>query len=260
MSSGEMVICCTGVPTGTRGVKTCCGAYDSTVDPGCAWYLCCCQSLDTVSLKVNTLDVKTSTKTSDDVTIDVSTTILYKIDPERVYHAYYRSNNIKKQMAAFVEDEVRSEVPRKTLDDVYLCKGTLSTQVQTSLQGAMGDFGIIVEKVCLTELQPDRKVLGAMQEINCQQRQRLALSERAEARKIEIVKHSEADCIGKEKEGRGVAMMRSAIVDGCKDSVQDFSGGVGVSAHNVVDMMMAVQYFDTLDDFSKQCKFTVLTE
>lgn len=81
-----------------------------------AFFFCCCQDITTISVRVCQLEVHTETKTHDNVTVSVRTTILYKVDPNNVYDAYYKLQNKRQQMSAYVDDGVRSELPTMTLD------------------------------------------------------------------------------------------------------------------------------------------------
>ena len=54
----------------------------------------------------------------------------------------------------------------------------------------------------------------------------------------------EADADSKYLSGVGVANQRKAIVDGLRDSVNDFSGGVkGAGSKDVLNLLMVTQYF-----------------
>lgn len=136
----------------------------------------------------------------------------------------------------------------------------MADAVFQTLGAAMGDFGVLIEKVLITDLQPDSKVMSAMNEINTQKRQRAAAQERAEAEKILIVKNAEAEAISQEKSGEGVAAMRSAITDGCKESIAEITDSVGLAPRDVVHMMLVTQYLDTLKDFAMTGKGSVMVE
>lgn len=101
----------------------------------------------------------------------------------------------------------------------------------------------------VTDLQPDKRVQDAMNQIEAQRRMRMASQEKAEAEKILVVKAAEADAESKEYSGMGVARQRQAIIDGLKESVQQFSTDVdGTSPSDVMQLMMVTQYLDMLKD------------
>jgi len=252
------MLCCSFVEDGTRGVKQSCGAFDGTLEPGLAWYCCPLQTISQISVKVSQLDVSTDTKTQDNVTVSVRTAVLYQVNEDMVEEAYFRLNNVQQQVTAYVDDVVRSELPQLALDQAYESKSKMSNEVHKTLQEAMGVYGLIIKKVLITDLQPDSKVILAMNEINTQKRQRAALQEKAEADKILKVKEAEADMESKHLAGVGVAKMRMAITNGCKESIESMTTSVGLAPQDVVHMMLVTQYLDTLKDFAATGRSAVM--
>merc|ERR1711988_1257180 len=153
----------------------------------------------------------------------------------------------------YVEDVVRSEIPRKSLDEAYTSKQAVAVAVRTALQSEMKRYGYEIVNALVTDLVPDANVLKAMNQIESQRRMRMAAQEKAEAEKILVVKAAEADAEAKELSGQGVARQRKAIVDGLKESVVQFNEGVhGTSPADVMQLMMVTQYLDMLKDVGTQ--------
>jgi regulator of protease activity HflC (stomatin/prohibitin superfamily) len=166
-----------------------------------------------------------------------------------VWRAYYKLTDINQQLTPYVEDVVRSEVPRKSLDEAYESKEDLAVAVKTALQHEMKRYGYEIVNALVTDLQPDRRVQDAMNAIEAQRRMRMASQEKAEAEKILIVKAAEADAEAKELSGHGVARQRQAIVSGLKESVLQFNDSVvGTSPADVMQLMMVTQYLDMLKE------------
>lgn len=242
--------CCYGVPEGTRGVKQSCGAYTDTLQPGCNPYCCLWQTIAPMSIRVHQCDVHTDTKTKDNVTIRVQSAIQFNVNTDMIFEAFFKLNDVDRQMSAFVDDVIRSEMPGKDLDEAYSCKGEIASNVHKALADNLQPYGIHVYKVLVTDLQPDHKVQAAMNEINTQKRNRAAATERAEADKLMKVKIAEADMEAKHLSGLGLAKMRRAITSGFKDSIQNMQQNGDMSARDVVDMMLVTQYLDTLKEFA----------
>ena len=81
------------------------------------------------------------------------------------------------------------------------------------------------------------------------QRLRIAATEKGEADRILKVKAAEADAEAKALAGRGIADQRKAIVDGLRESVDEFQKSVpGASPQDVMNLVLMTQYFDTLKD------------
>ncbi len=84
---------------------------------------------------------------------------------------------------------------------------------------------------------------------------REAAAEKAEAEKILQVKSAEADAESKYLSGMGVAKQRKAIIDGLRESVNDFSHDVkGAEPKDVMDLLMVTQYFDMIRDMGVKNK------
>ena len=91
-----------------------------------------------------------------------------------------------------------------------------------------------------------------MNEINAQERLRVAAEHKGEAEKILVVKAAEADAKSKELSGVGVANQRMAIVKGLRESVEDFTHAIsGVTARDVMSLVLLTQYYDMLTDVGK---------
>jgi len=202
-----------------------------------------------VSLRVNQLDVKVETKTEDNVFLHVMVSVQYYINQDRVYEAFYKLQDPKQQITAFVFDVVRARVPKIKLDDVFEKKDEIANAVKEELSQMMNEFGYGIIKTLVTDIDPDKKVKEAMNEINVAQRLRVAATEKGEAERIIKVKSAEADAQSKALQGKGMADQRTAIILGLKDSVADFKGSLpALDERDILNLVLATQYFDTLKD------------
>merc|ERR1712010_166940 len=91
------------------------------------------QEIHPISVRVNQLTVKTTTKTKDNVVVDVVVAVLYDVDPKNVFEAYFKIQDPKKVMASYVEDAVRAHVPLLDLDDLYAHKEDMANDVAVAL-------------------------------------------------------------------------------------------------------------------------------
>lgn len=202
-----------------------------------------------VNMRVLQLDVVVETKTVDDVFVDVKVSVQYQVMPDKVYEAYYRLTNVHDQISAYVFDVVRARVPQLRLDDVFSKKEDIAVAVKHELHDTMDDFGYDIIKALVTDINPDERVKHAMNEINAATRMRMAASEKGEADRILRVKSAEAEAQSKALEGKGIADQRKAIIEGLHTSVIEFQQSLqGVSAQDVMMIVLLTQYFDTLKD------------
>ena len=209
----------------------------------------------TVNLRVQQLDVEVETKTQDNVFVHVVVSVQYFVLTDKVYDAFYKLDDPVNQIKAFVFDVVRARVPKIKLDDVFEKKDELASAVKSELSQVMDDFGYGIVKTLVTDIDPDAKVKEAMNEINAAQRMRVAASEKGEADKIIQVKSAEADAEAKALSGKGIADQRRAIVEGLRESVNEFQRTIeGTSAADAMNLILMTQYFDTLKDLGNASK------
>jgi regulator of protease activity HflC (stomatin/prohibitin superfamily) len=195
------------------------------------------------------------TKTQDNVFVRVVVSVQYFVPPDKVYDAFYRLDDPVNQIRAFVFDVVRARVPQIRLDDVFEKKDEIATAVREELSQVMDDFGYGIVKALVTDIDPDAKVKAAMNEINAAQRMRVAATEKGEADKILQVKAAEAEAESKALSGRGIADQRRAIIEGLRESVDEFQRTVsGTSTQDVMNLILLTQYFDTLKEMGNSSK------
>jgi regulator of protease activity HflC (stomatin/prohibitin superfamily) len=208
-----------------------------------------------LSLRIQQLDVRVETKTQDNVFVFVVVSVQYNVLPTKVIDAFYKLQNPQSQITSFVFDTVRARVPTIILDDLFEKKDDIAQAVKTELDAVMDDFGYGIVKALVTDIDPDAKVKESMNEINAAQRMREAAIEQAEADKIRVVKAAEGEAESKALQGKGIADQRKAIIDGLKESVENFSSGIdGTNPQDVMNLVLMTQYFDTLKDIGLSSK------
>jgi regulator of protease activity HflC (stomatin/prohibitin superfamily) len=202
-----------------------------------------------LSLKVQEMQVTVETKTLDDVFVKLLIAVQYRVIPQRAKEAYYELANPIQQIESYVFDEVRSAVPNMELDEVFRNKDRIAAAVKDNLRETMEQYGYGILGALVNDIDPDARVKEAMNEINAAQRLRKAAEEKGEAEKILKVKAAEADAESTILNGRGIAGQRKAIVDGLRESVEEFQEGVaGATTKDVLQLILMTQYFDMLKE------------
>jgi regulator of protease activity HflC (stomatin/prohibitin superfamily) len=201
-----------------------------------------------LSLRVQQLNVKVETKTSDNVFVDIVVSVQYHVVEGHEFEAFYKLTNPEQQITAHVFDAVRSQVPTMTLDHVFEKKGDIEEAVSTGLRHKINAFGYDIDGSPVTDIQPDEKVRTAMNEINAASRLREAAEQQGEAVRIKTVKAAEAEKESKKLQGEGIAAERIAIAEGIRDSVAALLSAHegGISAEEAMRTLILTQYFDTL--------------
>ena len=213
-----------------------------------------------VSTQIQQLDVTTNTKTKDNVTLEIITSVQLLIDEHKVFDAFYKLSNPSAQIRSYVFDIVRAQVPSMTLDKVYESKDEIANNIEQALSKQMADFGYIVTKSLVTDINPDKRVLDAMNQINEQERLRDAAQAKAEAEKIIKVKQAEAEAEAMKLAGKGIADQRKEIINGLRESILSLKEvlGSGVDPSEVMQMVMTTQYFDALKEIGANSKTNTL--
>jgi len=208
-----------------------------------------------ISIRVQELNVSIKTKTNDNVFVDLLIAVQYFVDgEEKVWDAFYRLTNPQAQMESWIFDNVRAKVPGMTLDSVFENKEEIAKEIEDSLSARLSEYGYKLVRALVNDIQPDKGVADAMNEINRQQRLRVAAEHEGEAKKIIVIKEAEADARSKELSGEGIAKQRIAIVAGLRESVKDASDALGVDPQAVMTLVLMTQYYDMLTDVGRNSR------
>ncbi len=203
-----------------------------------------------VSMKIQQLDVLVETKTKDDVFVKLKVSVQFRILRENIFDAFYKLQNPLEQITAYVFDVVRAEVPKLKLDDVFERKDDIAIAIMSELQEAMNDYGYIIVKALVTDIDPDEEVKRAMNHINAAERNKVAAEFEAEAERIRIVAKAKAEAESKRLQGQGIADQRREIAKGLEDSVGVLNQ-VGINSQEASALIVITQHYDTLQAMSE---------
>ena len=199
------------------------------------------------NLRIQQLDVDVETKTLDDVFVILKISVQYRVINTKVYEAFYELDDPHGQIASYIFDEVRAEVPKLGLDDVFSKKDDIALAVRDNISSQMDQYGYKIVKTLITDINPDELVKASMNKINAAMRDKEAAFQEAEGEKIRIVKRAEAEADSKRLSGEGIAAQRLEIVRGFKESVEDFQKALqDVDPQEIMQFVLMTQYFDTL--------------
>jgi regulator of protease activity HflC (stomatin/prohibitin superfamily) len=203
-----------------------------------------------MSLRIGQLDVSLETKTLDNVFVNVVASTQYRVDENNVSTAYYQLSDPEQQLQAYMEDALRSAIPKLSLDDAFAKKDDVALDVQETVGTEMKRFGFDVVKTLITAIDPSPSVKKAMDSINAAQREKEATRERAEAKRIEIETQATADAEKTRLQGQGQANYRREIADGIVDQIKSLQA-VGMDIESVNQIVMFNQYLDVMRSLSE---------
>lgn len=204
-----------------------------------------------VQLRVLQSEIVVETKTQDNVFVTMNVATQYRVNESNVKDAYYKLMRPESQIKSYIEDALRSSVPKLTLDELFEKKDEIALEVQKQVAEEMSTYGYIIVKTLITKVEPDAEVKQSMNEINAAKRKRVAAQELAEADKIKIVTAAEAEAEKDRLHGVGIAEQRKAIVDGLADSIKELKGAnVDLTEEQIMSILLTNQYLDTLNNFA----------
>ena len=204
-----------------------------------------------IQLRLLQSEIVVETKTKDNVFVMMNVATQYRVNEQNVTDAYYKLMRPEAQIKSYIEDALRSSVPKLTLDELFEKKDEIALEVQHQVAEEMTTYGYIIVKTLITKVEPDAEVKQSMNEINPAQRKRVAAQELAEADKIKIVTAAEAEAEKDRLHGVGIAQQRKAIVDGLAESIAELKeANVGMSEEQIMSILLTNQYLDTLNTFA----------
>lgn len=235
------------------------GRYSATHAPGIHCLVPCRDRLaGRLTLRTRELHIKVETKTRDNVFVVVTVTIMFKVLDTSIRQAFYELSLPDQQLHSYVLNNVRAQIPKHELDQLFLAKDEIAKTLKTELEHEMNHFGYTIVQTLITDIEPDATVKKAMNEINAAQRLRVAATDKAEAEKMSVVKAAEADAESKRLSGVGLAEQRKAIILGLHDSIRMFTAHTNITQSEVMELLLMNQYFDTLKEMTATSRATTV--
>ncbi|MDR0297357.1 MAG: SPFH domain-containing protein [Streptococcaceae bacterium] len=236
------------------------GKYSMTAQPG--FHVKAPWGIDRIAARIQLRmlqnEITIETKTKDNVFVTMNVATQYRVNEQSIKDAYYKLMNPGDQIKSYIEDALRSAVPKLTLDELFEKKDEIALEVQNQVAEEMQTYGYIIVKTLITRVEPDAEVKQSMNEINAAQRKQDAAQMLANANKIQVVTAAEAEAEKDRLHGVGIAEQRKAIVDGLAQQIQEMKNtGVDLSEESIMSILLTNQYLDTLNQFAGSGNSTI---
>ena len=149
---------------------------------------------------------------------------------------------------------------------VFTTKEEVAADILENLREAMKDFGYEILSTPITDIDPNREVKNAMNEINKQKRLRIAAEDEGEAVKIRSIKEAEAEAQrteitahaeaeAKYLHGQGISRQRQAVMEGLRESCAAFHDEINsIDPKTLLDLIVVTSYFDMMKDLGAHDK------
>lgn len=169
--------------------------------------------IDTVAHKVSILERQLPNSrqdaiTKDNVLVQVETSVFYRImAPEKTV---YRIRDVDAAIATTVAGIVRSEIGSMELDEVQFNRTRLTERIAGSLADVVDDWGIVVTRAELLDVNLDEATRAAMlQQLNAE-RARRALVTEAEGKRRAVELAADGDLYAAEQEAKARRILADA--------------------------------------------------
>ncbi len=165
--------------------------------------------------------------------------------------AFFSLDNPVEQINSYIENVVRSRVPKMILDDLFESQDDICKYVGDQLSDKMMEYGYSIENTLITNIEPDSQVKNSMNKIQATKRLQEAAKNEADAEYIKQVRQAEADCERKRLQGEGIRLQREAILNGYTQNITDMKSLTGLSAIQIIDFMRNMQELDAMESIGR---------
>lgn len=235
------------VPQNNVAIVQLFGKYNRTLSAGLNLVLPLIENIAvTINLAVRNFLFELEAVSKDKVTVRLKSNLIYAVKVDKVTNYWYDLTDPKQTIASFVENYVRSFVATQTHEELLEKREEIAAYLFEHLSEQFAKWGIVLHGFQVMDIVFPSIITDAMSKVVASQRLREAALNESEASKVRVVKEAEAEKESRILLGEGVAGERQAIIDGLKRSIDDMKGIPGLNTHEVMNLIVMSQYFDTV--------------
>jgi regulator of protease activity HflC (stomatin/prohibitin superfamily) len=146
--------------------------------------------------------------THDNVNIDVTIAVLYRVN--EASKTMYRINNIDDAILTIVNGTIRSVIGKTELDGVQSNRRQLAEELENELKEVASEWGIILTRIEITDVEVDAATREAMQLQMNAERNRRAFVREAEGQKEAVQLQSDAELYAATKKAEAKRILADA--------------------------------------------------
>lgn len=198
-------------------------------------------------------------KTSDNVTIELDVSIQYHVEgsDEGVWKSRYTLTDPVGQMKDYLADALRSQIPNRSLDEVFSEKDSIAAAIDEAVAAKMLQYGIVLVTTLITSIRLPREVQESMNHIIASKNNLESATNDANAAKAKTVIAAQAKAEAMAAEGKGIADQRVAIARGIKDSIDTIRES-GVTEEEANRLFEFTQWTDMMNNYAASGKATTV--
>jgi len=228
------------------------GKYSYTIFPGFHLLIPIVQNAaKKVNLSTVNLDCSMLAITADKVNINIDTTLIYKVIPEKIYEAAYSLDNPIATIRTLVENTIRSFVATQTHEEIIRSRDEMTIYLIQHTKQKIESFGYYIDSFQVRDVILPKEITEAMSRVVSSKRLQEAATNEAEAGYIREVKKAEAQRMTRKLQGEGLALERKAIIEGLRESIMDLGQTTGINPESVINLVLMNQYMDTMRNLGK---------
>lgn len=222
------------------------GKFTRVMTPGLNMKIPFIEKVHYLNTQLNNKPMKIDVRTKDSAFSKIHLSVQYRVSND-YEKAYYALREPERQIPAYVEDILRSEVAKRKLSELFEDKNGLAKQVSEHIDPKLRSHGYILEDTLVTDIEPDPSLRDAMNKVLASDRLKEAATNEAQAARIRIVEEAEANKIKQRLHGEGIAAMRTAIMTGYSDSMSKMAISLKVDNEAAMRTALYIQHLDTLE-------------
>ncbi len=213
-----------------------------------------------VTLRQQNFALKNSYPSKDKVIVDISTNLIYAVDPteESVKRYSYVLANRLQSIGAIIENSLRTYVAKETHEGILEKKEELAAHIRGDLEKQFSEWGMVIYSFQITEVSFPATITQAMSEVVASEQLKKAAAYKGDAVYIQAVKEAEAEKERKRLQGEGIALEREAIAKGLKESIEIVKNATGQNSREIMALLTLNQYLDTMKNLGDDSRAKVI--
>lgn len=198
------------VPQSEEYVVTRLGAYRKTLGAGVNLII---PVIDKVHARVSVADqvlndIRLDVVSKDNVVFSIELLVVYRVKVPEL--ATFRVNDIRDLVIGLVKSLVRAEIGKVELDMVQQDRESLNLAIRAALAAAGDDYGIVISRAEITDVQLTESIQRAMAEVLEAERARRATITRAEGERRAVELAADAALYERQREAEAVRVTADA--------------------------------------------------
>lgn len=204
-------------------------------------------------------------KTLDNVTIELDVSIQYHVDSSNVsagqdsgvWKSFYTLTDPVAQMRDYLADALRSQIPNRSLDEVFSEKDAIATAIDEVVAKKMLGYGYVLVTTLITSIRLPKEVQESMNRIVASKNNLESARNDAEAARAKTVIAAQAKAEAMAAEGKGIADQRIAIARGIKESIDTIKGSE-LSSEEANRLFEFTQWVSMMESFAEKGSSSVV--